>query len=891
MNKYFLITILLPISVFSQDASVVTPSAYGTSSNNYIRSWDAVKPDGTEANFTTSSPLAHSRITSQYLDGLGRPVQSVVKQGSYPTGGTAVDMVSSTVYDELGRIQRQYLPFAANNTGGNSSISDGLFKLNPFAQQQWFYSDNNSGSPIKGQGETYYYSKIEFEASPLNRTDRMYAAGNNWVNAGNGIKNKYLVNTITDSVRIWKVTNGGANPGVFGGYTCDSLYKAGELLKYITTDENNKQSIIFQDKEGKIILKKVQFSSSDDNGTGKGYSGWYCTYYIYDDLGLLRCIVQPKGVELLQANSWNITWNSNVILNEQCFRYEYDLKNRLIMKKMPGANAIEMVYDLRDRIAMIRDGNMTAANQWMVTRYDSLNRPWQTWLYSSSSSRATHQSSANWYIDYPTNAALSGADLLTETYYDNYDLVYAPGYYPPMYSSHDTHLATPSNTTYPYPQAVTACPMSKLKGKVTGTKVRLLGTPNFYVFLNFYDDYGRLIQAQKVITDFYEVRTIQYTWTNLPYITVHEYNKGAKTAVVVSKNTYDSLLRITKVEKKVSYSGVNAGAMSNYVTVAENEYDPLGKIKKKKLGAAPVETLDYDYNIRGWLLGANRDYAKSASSTNNYFGFDLGYDKNGITPTGGSSLGAYAATQFNGNITGMVWKSTGDDEIRKYDYTYDVVNRLTGADFNQYTGGFNKNAGLDFSVSGLSYDANGNIQSMKRRGFKATSSITIDTLLYTYISNSNRLLKVVDGITADNKLGDFNDGANGSNDDYSYDPNGNMVKDKNKDLQTYAGGNGIEYNYLNLVSKVTFKQDAGNNKGTIEYIYDALGNKVKKIITEGTRIVTYLYNGTSVFRKDTLESIMMEDGMIRYNVANNTLQYDYFMKDHLGNVRMVLTTQ
>ncbi|MEI9806768.1 MAG: hypothetical protein WDO16_02180 [Bacteroidota bacterium] len=41
-------------------------------------------------------------------------------------------------------------------------------------------------------------------------------------------------------------------------------------------------------------------------------------------------------------------------------------------------------------------------------------------------------------------------------------------------------------------------------------------------------------------------------------------------------------------------------------------------------------------------------------------------------------------------------------KLRKYDFTYDAVNRLTGADFNQLTGNsFSKNAGIDFSVSGL----------------------------------------------------------------------------------------------------------------------------------------------------------------------------------------------
>jgi hypothetical protein len=203
----------------------------------------------------------------------------------------------------------------------------------------------------------------------------------------------------------------------------------------------------------------------------------------------------------------------------------------------------------------------------------------------------------------------------------------------------------------------------------------------------------------------------------------------------------------------------------------------------------------------------------------------------------------YVGNQYNGNISGVLWKSEGDQQRRKQDYTYDVTNRLTGADFNQYVSGsgasavFNKSAGMDFSVSGLTYDANGNILSMKQKGYKLSGSSTLDSLVYNYIPNSNRLLNVIDGVNDVNtKLGDFrtsslhpNAGSkNSSTVDYTYDGNGNMVKDLNKDLVTFAGGNGVEYNYLNLPAKVTLKKNGSSNKGFIEFVYDAGGRKLKK---------------------------------------------------------------
>src|SRR5690606_11786510 len=187
--------------------------------------------------------------------------------------------------------------------------------------------------------------------------------------------------------------------------------------------------------------------------------------------------------------------------------------------------------------------------------------------------------------------------------------------------------------------------------------------------------------------------------------------------------TYDSLWRLSTVQKKVSHSQVNGGSMPSYWTIIlENEYDALGQLTRKKLApefneGEGLESLDYEYNIRGWMLGANRDYTKDTTNTDHYFGFDLGYDKTDLSISGYTR--SYAAAQYNGNIGGMLWKSTGDDQVRKYDFTYDAANRLTNADFNQFTNtDFSKNAGIDFSVRGLSYDENGNILTMNQMGWK-----------------------------------------------------------------------------------------------------------------------------------------------------------------------------
>ena len=79
-------------------------------------------------------------------------------------------------------------------------------------------------------------------------------------------------------------------------------------------------------------------------------------------------------------------------------------------------------------------------------------------------------------------------------------------------------------------------------------------------------------------------------------------------------------------------------------------------------------------------------------------------------------------------------------------------------------------------------------------------------------------------------------------------------------------------------------------KGTISYTYDAAGNKLKKEVNEtGQPLKTTLYVAGAVYENDVLQFIAHEEGRVR--ISNNAFVYDYFITDHLGNVRMTLTDE
>jgi RHS repeat-associated protein len=881
---------------------------------NFIKTWEGTAPE-TDANNLITRALADVKHSVTYFDGLGKPEQTVIKKGSLSSSGNT-DLVSPMVYDAFGREAQKYLPYV-------STSSDGSFKTNALTEQNTFYA--GTSSPIAGQGETFFYGKTDFEASPLNRVMKTYAPGNNWVGANKGIEAQYLVNTLTDAVRVWTVADVANN---FGDYSSTSVYGAGELYKNMSVDEHEKKVIEYKDKEGQIILKKVQIADTP----GEDHTGWLCTYYIYDDLNQLRAVIQPKAVEAMPEGGWSLATTQ---LDELCFRYEYDKRGRMIMKKVPGAGAVWMVYDRWDRLVLTQDGNQRPLHNWNYIKYDIMNRPIITGLHHDPGNITLAQINAHleeaqtWQIRYESeNATTTGytltqtypyqveSSVLTVTHYDNYTNL-PSGLYNTLYSSGYGTYLTASPTSPDYAEPITAS--TAVKGMVTWTKVKVLGTADqFNSSVNIYDAKGRVIQVQTInVTGGLDVITNQYSFSNqvLRSHVKHQKLTGTvQTYDVATKNNYDDLGRVISIEKNLNNTGWKA--------ISSISYDALGQLKTKKLAPAfnsnaGLETLTHDYNIRGWMLGTNRDYLRDKNTSGyqqRYFGFELGYDKTTTTP--GSDI--YTPLQYNGNISGNVWKSAGDEVRRKYNYEYDEVNRLGRATFyqtsNAASGGSWNGSDMNFTVHGpdvangykIKYDANGNILTMWQHGWKlGTPDALIDILSYNYYDNSNKLKNVVDaGQDKNTKLGDFRystlyENTVSSNKssivtDYTYDSNGNLVKDLNKDIETYSNANGIEYNHLNLPIKITIRASGSANKGTITYTYDATGNKLKKVVNENGQDKTTLYL-FGVYENDVLQFLPQEEGRIRpvrdANGNITTFTYDYFIKDHLGNVRMVLTEE
>jgi RHS repeat-associated protein len=866
---------------------------------NTLKSWVAQKPFTNEIDMVSAGLPAQDVIQStEFIDGFGRTVQTVSKQ----TSPLLQDAVAMHVYDSWGRETKKYMAFISGN--------DGAFKNNALTLQTAF---NQTMYP----GESNFYSQIDLENSPKNRVLKAYDQGSSWVGSNRGTTVRNVTNTATDNVRIWNIA---AAPGSLPASS--GAYVAGRLYKTIGTDVNGNQTIKYADKDGHIILKKVQYTTATtDNGTGSSHAGWQCTYYVYDDFDNLRYIISPKLVGLIDG-AWTI---SATDADELCYRFEYDDFGRVIIRHNPGtqsgtAGETWTIYDQRGRAVMTQDGNLRTSMQWQYFQYDVLDRPVAMGLMTDPTNynnRVYHQNLAATSTAYPNPASYT-TELLSQTWYDNYNWVAGSGSglsaaIDGSNTSNTNLFYAASNTVSPYPQAVVQTAM--VRGLPTGSKTEVMGSngSQYLYAVNFYDDQGRNVQTQGTnVANGTDIVTTQYSWNGKPLRVYRQHNKpgaGSQSHNQLTKMTYDHASRLLNVVQNISSTIGGASVLSNDKTIASYTYSEIGLVKSKTIGPS-LETQNFDYNVKGLLTGLNKNFT-IAGNTGSWFGLELGYDKP-ATATGTTS---FLNPAYNGNISGQIWRSKGDGVARKYDYQYDRANQLTTANFVQNTSGaaWDKNY-IDFTVSNRTYDLNGNLKSMSQQGFVLGGQPGIDNLTYQYLNgdNSNRLQYVADNANNPNsKLGDFHYAAvtkTTATVDYGYDANGNMASDVNKGITSFT------YNTLNMPKVVTFA------KGTITYVYDAAGNKLKKIVQENnasvklgsntftsdiTTITSYMggfvyqsksYSSASLSSLNQTEALLYaghEEGRARLKAAGTGYQwvFDYFIRDHLGNIRLTLSDE
>ncbi|MCD4665528.1 MAG: RHS repeat-associated core domain-containing protein, partial [Bacteroidales bacterium] len=640
------------------------------------------------------------------------------------------------------------------------------------------------------------------------------------------------------------------------------------LFKNTTIDENGTKYVEYKNKLGQVIAKMV--ISLDIPGSA------LVTYYVYDDFSNLRYVISPNAADYMKnhANGTIGHITTNTTIQQFCYYYQYDARKRMIIKKLPGAEPVYLVYNKRDQLVLSQDGNLRNNNDWLFTKYDVFNRQIITGKYHHSEHlyQAEMQELVNENENYFENTdpgdengytsdafPTSNYEVYTVTFYDNYDYIEQTQF-------NNRYAFVNDEIDFLYPLA------GNTKGQVTAVKTKIL--PNseieleseleYLISVNYYDKYYRVIQT---IFDNHlgepdniglDIVSNQINFTGDILLTKENHDNGTDNIIVETKYEYDNGKRLTKTRHRIN----NA---ADWTTLNHQQYDELGRVKRKHLHGSSgnsQQTVNYQYNIRDWFTDIN----DVASLGDDLFAMHLGYTSN-----------TYQHPQFNGNIAGMQWKTSMFDECT-YNFDYDGANRLITAN---YTGEGSHNTTYE-------YDFNGNIEFLDREGQLGSSSDydMIDELTYTYTGTGNQLKTVNDindGINGNHQNNGFSDNGSYQSEEYFYDDNGNMISDLNKDMTI------TKYNFLNLPEQFNIST---TNYNEISYLYSAGGKKLRKqTYIDYTPANTTDYIGSFVYEDNgifELRYIITPEGRVMAN-TDGTFDYQYFLKDHLGNTRVTFT--
>ena len=799
----------------------------------------------------------------QYFDGLGRPVQTV-QRAITPL---AADLVTYQEYDSFGREDRSWLPaVAAGNNGAYMPLA------NYKAKAMTTYNSTTYNTVA----DSVAYSRPVYEASPLNRVLEQYAPGADWHKNGKGIKTEYLTNgtgaddngalscrkySIIGSELTTKLTYSGG------------VYDPAQLYVTRMTDENGNKVYEFKDKLGQILLTRSINVLADKTIQHLN------TLYVYDDFGNLCYVIPPEGFDKIKDYSDNSTE-----MKQYAYIYKYDSRNRCILKRLPGCEPIYYVYDKADRLIFTQDGEQrakTSSPEWTFNKYDAFGRLIISGIYPSPASHAslitkckdivvTEKIDPNKYYGYTWN-------ILPEVVYTGSMII---NYY-------DAYDAFPNNTQINYRELLkyteksgygqryinNGLQLNTPKGQLTATRARSLmpdgsmevGT----VSMLYYDNRGRLIQTKSAnhlggVDEEY----IAYNFTGQPTKKMHVHTKdanGGGKQTELYTYTYDHAGRLLTTTHQLT-DGTTARPQ---VTLADNTYDELGRLKSNQKGGLASSKTTYGYNIRSWTKSINSPLFTETLYYNDVYG--------------GSTK------QYNGNIGAMNWQVNDGGSLLGYTFSYDNLSRLTSAVY--LVNGAVSTAHTDYKTS-YSYDKHGNMKTLTRGGvITATTNGLIDNLTMTY--TGNQLTKVDDAVGTIS-LAESMDFKNYSNvaTEYTYNANGAMTKDLNKGITE------IQYNSLNLPRQMDIKSPVAEARN--EYTYSAGGQKLKVVqkwnpnysttpvigsainTTALTNTKTTDYVGNKIYENGTLKRILIDGGYIEGNV------YHYYLTDHLGNNRVVV---
>ena len=715
----------------------------------------------------TSEGGASLRRTDRFFDGLGRPYEEIQRGASTQER----DLVSLDAYDSSGRPELEWLPVAAATAGGRLSPS-----AVPAASQATY-----------GEGETGAYTLTGYDGTPLDRVRTRCGPGLAWHAAARGDTVSYLTSRTAGELAARKISvTLSGQTGV--SVSADGLHAAGALGVVKTVDADGRTDLTFTDALERTVLERRIVSD-----------GVYAdTYYVYDAAGRLA-VVLPPALSALAPSEWDAN------LDAFAFQRRYDSRGRIIAEKLPGAEWTYTVYDAGDRAVLRQDGNRRQRGRWAFSLQDLLGRNCLSGELAGnfdafSDSFDTVRVAVRPDGDYgtlhgykPEGLSLNGADIQAVNWWDSYAFVGADSLAGAQTLGYRNVVPSGYGTRYTVSS----------QGLLTGTLRAVLdgnGVAGHTAGAVYYDWKGHPVQEAALTHTGDAVRTF-YERDFTGAVTGKTVSHASHTEVYT--NTYDGWGRPLAVTHSLD------GASPE--TLSSKSYDALGRLAGDARNGAAALATAFSYDVRSSIT------SKAAGVSGATFSEDLFY----AAARGGTEP---AAPQWGGNISRADWKDGADGVTRTYEYSYDMLSRLTGASYSASESGWTDNFSRTYA-----YDLNGN---MTGAGSYTGNHLAAGT----------------------------------------YDASGNL---------TQYGGVTTAYNAPGLPAT------ASSQSFSAIYLYDADGTKLRAGVHDAAAQDTVQtdYVGNLIFRDGTLESILVDGGYI--DMTGSSPAYRFFITDHLGSVRVV----
>ena len=508
--------------------------------------------------------------------------------------------------------------------------------------------------------------------------------------------------------------------------------------------------------------------------------------------------------------------DSNDVLRDYAYYYEYDGRGRCIKKKLPGAEHILQEYDNRNRMTFSQDGNQRTNSQWTYYLYDGLDR-------------LTEQGVC-------PDKSLASRTVHIVNHYDGYDFV-GTG----MFAAPEFEAGSVSG-----------------KGLLTGSVAYGLNVAGPVRTVFHYDNKGRVVKetASNGLNGF-DTRVTTYSFTDKPLTVTHTHTASGKEGLTeVYTYTYDHADRLSSVKHRL-----NDGTE---VLLANYTYDDLGRIQAKKLHNS-THTTSYAYNVRGWTTGiTNGNFTQSLTYNNGTAGFNGNITAMTWTANGSShsyaftydgmnrmlnathGTGAYTekvtAYDKNGNITGLQRYSSSLVDNLTYTYNGNQLTKVEDATGNST--GFINGASQDGEYG---YDYNGNLTKDLNKDITNISYNSLSLPQVVTFSNGNTITYLY---TADGRKLRTVHVLNGSA--LTTDYCGNVIYENGtqKLLLTEEG-------YINLNSPTTYYYYLKDHQGNNRVVVSSSGTVMETnhyypfggVFSTSTNVQPYKYNGKELDTK------------------------------------------